>query len=177
MWAPRSSYRGQSRGRRRWCWTWRWSRSTMSSTSEAAPSSVWQYLYQSIRFEGPKWTSLPQKKVKHEAAVFTCSWCNSLLVVPPPLIMSPSVETQQDSAENSWREDFPVLESPPLFNRHWAFTTTILTFNTQTHAHTDMQGYLWCTISEDDLTTATSRRIGVYTHELVHLSVNLHPFT
>lgn len=61
MWVPRSFWRGQSRGRRRWSWIWRWSQSTMSSTSEAAPSYVWRYLSQSILSEYRRQMSRPQR--------------------------------------------------------------------------------------------------------------------
>lgn len=70
MWAPRSSCRGPSRDRGRWCWTWRWLRSTTSSTSEEAPSSVWRYLSRSIRSELLQMNCiLPENQ-----AALICSW-------------------------------------------------------------------------------------------------------
>lgn len=74
-WAPLLSCHGPSRGQRRWCWTWRWLPSTTSSTSEAAPSYVWRYLYRSTRSEGLEWTASPP----NNQAAFICSWCNALL--------------------------------------------------------------------------------------------------
>lgn len=68
MWVPRLFWHDRSRDQRRWCWIWRWSRSTMSSTSEAAPSSVWRYSSPSTRSERPNKCHLPRKIPLHSSA-------------------------------------------------------------------------------------------------------------